>query len=257
MPKFAKRATEPNVKLQPSGRAGELGCWIASKLAMTNPWLDIAVDDYVGHMSSPDVGQSQVLKRLFGEILREVRPRSVLVLGCSTGNGFEHIDPAATSRVVGVDINPQYLQRLVERIRSPGFSLDLQCTDLSRYAFEPAAFDLVHAALVFEYVEWIRLLPRISETLRFDGVLSVVLQTPSPVTPAVTPTRFTSLGALESIFRFVDPDVLIEEAAACGLSLEWRRSEQLNAGKAFGVLAFRKVPSKSPPHPTRGAETNS
>jgi SAM-dependent methyltransferase len=224
---------------------------------MTNPWLDIAVDDYVGHMSSPDVGQSQVLKRLFGEILREVRPRSVLVLGCSTGNGFEHIDPAATSRVVGVDINPQYLQRLVERIRSPGFSLDLQCTDLSRYAFEPAAFDLVHAALVFEYVEWIRLLPRISETLRFDGVLSVVLQTPSPVTPAVTPTRFTSLGALESIFRFVDPDVLIEEAAACGLSLEWRRSEQLNAGKAFGVLAFRKVPSKSPPHPTRGAETNS
>jgi len=234
-----------------------LGRWTASTVEMINPWLDIHVDDYVGHMSSQEVGQSQVLNRLFWEILQNVRPRNVLVLGCSTGNGFEYIDPAVTSRVVGVDINPQYLQRLVERIRSPGFSLDLQCTDLSQYAFEPAAFDLVHAALVFEYVEWIRLLPRISETLRFDGVLSVVLQTPSPVTPAVTPTRFTSLGALESIFRFVDPDVLIEEAAACGLSLEWRRSEQLNAGKAFGVLAFRKVPSKSPPHPTRGAETNS
>jgi SAM-dependent methyltransferase len=223
---------------------------------MINPWLDIPVDDYVGHMSSPDVGQSQVLNRLFREILRNVRPRNLLVLGCSTGNGFEHIDPAVTCRVVGVDINPQYLQRLVDRFQSPGFSLDAQCTDLSRYAFEPAAFDLVHAALVFEYAEWSRLLPRIADTLRFDGALSVVLQTPSPVSPAVTPTRFTSLGALESIFRFVDPDALIEEAATCGLPLEWRRSEELNAGKAFAVLGFRKMRSKRPQHLTRGADTN-
>ena len=223
---------------------------------MINPWLDIHVDDYVGHMSSQEVGQSQVLNRLFWEILQNVRPRNVLVLGCSTGNGFEYIDPAVTSRVVGVDINPQYLQRLVERIRSPGFSLDLQCTDLSQYAFEPAAFDLVHAALVFEYVEWSRLLPRIADTLRFDGVLSVVLQTPSPVSPAVTPTRFTSLAALESIFGFVDPDAFIAEAAACGLPLERRRSEQLNAGKAFAVLGFRKMRSKRLQHPTRDAGTN-
>jgi SAM-dependent methyltransferase len=223
---------------------------------MANPWLDIAVDEYVGHMASPDVGQYQVLNRLFGEILRDVRPRNVLVLGCSTGNGFEHIDPAVTSRVVGVDINPQYLQRLVERFRYPAFSLDLRCTDLCRYAVEAAAFDLVHAALVFEYIEWSRLLPRIAETLKFDGVLSVVLQIPSRVSPAVTPTRFTSLGALESVFRFVDPDRLIAEAAECGLPLGRRRSEQLNAGKAFAVLAFRKVRSNGPLQPTSGAETN-
>jgi len=210
---------------------------------MTNPWLNIAVDDYVGHMASPDVGQHQVLNRLFGEILRTVSPRNVLVLGCSTGNGFEHIDPAVTSRVVGVDINPQYLERLVERFRNRTVSLELRCTDLCQYAFEAAAFDLVHAALVFEYIEWSRLVPRIAETLTFDGVVSVVLQIPSQVSPAVTPTRFTSLRALESVFRFVAPDGLIAEAAACGLPLEWRRCEQLNAGKAFAVLGFRKVRS--------------
>jgi SAM-dependent methyltransferase len=221
---------------------------------MTNPWLDIPVDDYVGHMACADVGQYHVLNRLFGEVLRHARPRSVLVLGCSNGNGLEHIDPAVTSRVVGVDINPKYLQRLVERFRDPAFSLEVRCTDLSRDALGAAAFDLVHAALVFEYIEWSRLLPRIAETLRVDGVLSVVLQIPSPVSPAVTPTRFTSLGALESIFRFVDPDGLIAEAAACGLSLDWRRSEPLNAGKAFAVMGFRKSRYNRPLQPTRGAE---
>ena len=207
---------------------------------MTNPWLDIAVDDYVGHMASPDVGQYQVLNRLLGEILRTVRPRNVLVLGCSTGNGFEHIDPAVTSRVVGVDINSAYLQRLVERLPHPAFRLELQCTDLAECAFEAEAFDLVHAPLVFEYVEWPRLLPRIVGTLKSDGVLSVVLQLPSRLSAAVTLTRFTSLQALESVFRFVEPAEFIAAAAECGLPLEWRRSEQLNAGKAFAVLGFRK-----------------
>jgi SAM-dependent methyltransferase len=213
---------------------------------MTNPWLDIPVDDYVGHMASPDVGQHHVLNRLFGEVLRNARPRNVLVLGCSTGNGFEHIDPAVTSRVVGLDINPQFLRRLVERFPNPAFSLDVRCADLSRCALEAAAFDLVHAALVFEYIESSPLLPRIAETLRVDGVLSVVLQVPSPISRAVTPTRFMSLGALESIFRFVDPDGLIAEAGASGLPLEWRRSERLNAGKAFAVMGFRKMRSTSP-----------
>jgi len=96
---------------------------------MTNPWLSIAVDDYVGHMASPAVGQHQVLNRLFGAMLRNVRPRTVLVLGCSTGNGFEHVDPAVTCRVVGVDINPEYLQRLAERFRCPTFRLDLRCSE--------------------------------------------------------------------------------------------------------------------------------
>jgi SAM-dependent methyltransferase len=208
---------------------------------MNNPWLDIAVDDYVGHMASPDVGQHQVLNRLFGEVLRNVRPRNVLVLGCSTGNGFEHIDPAVTSRVVGVDINPQYLQRLVEQFPNPAFNLEVRCTDLSDCAFEAAAFDLVHSALVFEYIEWPRLLPRLVQALAFHAVLSVVLQIPSHVSPAVTPTRFTSLRALESVFRFVDRDGLIREAAESGLRLEWHRSVQLKAGKTFAVLGFRKT----------------
>jgi len=206
---------------------------------MSNPWLTIPADEYVGHMSSPEVGQYQVLNGLLRDALGSIRPRSLLVLGCAMGNGFEHIDPGVTSRVVGVDINPGYLQRLVERFPHPAFALDVRCYDLAAYAFEPRAFDLVHAALVFEYVEWSLLLPRVVGALRPRGMLSVVLQRPSQATPAVTPTRFTRLRSLESIFRFVEPDDLAADAIALGLHLESRRTERLESGKAFEVLRFR------------------
>jgi hypothetical protein len=65
---------------------------------MTNPWLDIPEADYVGHMTSPAVGQRPVLGRLMGEVLETVRPNVVLVLGCSTGNGLEYVNLAVTSR---------------------------------------------------------------------------------------------------------------------------------------------------------------
>lgn len=207
---------------------------------MRNPWLDIPAEDYVGHMSSPEVAQYQVLNGLLRDTLESIRPRSLLVLGCSTGNGFEHVDSRVTSRVVGVDINPVYLQRLVERFQHPSFDLDVQCADLVSYGFEPGAFDLVHAALVFEYVEWSLLLPRMVGTLRPRGALSVVLQLPSPATPAVTPTGFTSLRSLESVFRFVEPDVFVARATALGLHLESQRTERLKSAKAFEVLRLRR-----------------
>lgn len=205
-----------------------------------NPWLDVSEADYVGHMSSPAVNQRSVLSRLLCDALEGSLPRAVLVLGCSTGNGFEHVDAAVTRRVTGVDVNPAYLQRLRERFPNPAFALDVQCADLGDYAFEPAAFDLVHAGLVLEYLEWPRLLPRLAETLRPGGTFSVVLQRRSVSSPPVTPTEFTSLRSLESLFRFVEPDVLVARARDAGLELKHRRTEPLQSAKAFEVLRFVK-----------------
>src|SRR5262245_57722996 len=137
---------------------------------MRNPWLDIPESDYVAHMSSPMVDQRPVLNRLLRDVLETVRPRTLLVLGCSTGNGLEHVDREVTSRVTVVDVNPAYLRRLAERFPNPDFELEIRCADLIDCAFEPEAFDLVHAALVLEYVEWSSLLPRLGVTLAPRGI---------------------------------------------------------------------------------------
>ena len=205
-----------------------------------NPWLQISEADYVGHMSSPEVGQRAVLNRLLREALEEVRPKTLLVLGCSNGNGLEHVDAAITARVVVVDINPQFLFRLSERFEGSRFVLDVRCRDVADMELEQDAFDLVHAGLLFEYVNWRIVLPHIATALRRGGVLSVVLQTPSAASPAVTPTAFTSLRALESHFRFVEPSALLEAAHQGGLNLHRRHSEALPSGKSFEVMHFMK-----------------
>jgi trans-aconitate methyltransferase len=184
---------------------------------MRNPWLDIPEVDYVGHMSSPMVNQRPVLNRLLGDALGSVRPRTLLVLGCSTGNGLEHVNPEVTSRVTVVDVNPAYLLRLAERFPNPGFELDVQCADLADAVLEREVFDLVHAALVLEYVEWPQLLPRVAAALKSGGVLSVVLQLPSPSSPAVTPTTFVSLQSVESLFALSNRGRPLKRHVARGL----------------------------------------
>ena len=203
---------------------------------MTNPWLGIPADDYVGHMSYPTVNQRPVLNRLMREALEDVRPRNCLVLGCSTGNGLENVDPAVTRRVGVVDINAVYLQHLADRFPNPDFDLQIQCSDLNETVLETNAFDLIHAALVFEYVEWRPLVPRLAPALTTRGVLNVVLQLPSATNPAVTPTMFTSLLSLEPLFRFVNPDDLLSTARAAGLTLDLRRTVPLAGGKSFELL---------------------
>jgi hypothetical protein len=76
---------------------------------MSNPWLGIPLGDYEGHMGSAEVGQLPVLAELFKCALDHCRPKSVAVLGVAGGNGLEQIDCSITKRIVGVDINRQYI----------------------------------------------------------------------------------------------------------------------------------------------------
>ena len=78
------------------------------------------------------------------------RPESVAVLGIAGGNGLHNVDPTITKRVVGLDVNPSYLEAVRSRY-APKCDLELHCVDLAeqRVGLEPV--QLVHAALVFEH----------------------------------------------------------------------------------------------------------
>lgn len=213
---------------------------------MGNPWLDIPSSEYIGHMGSAEVAQLPVLNRLVRDVLATARPRNVLLLGCSTGNGLEHVDPAVTRRVSGIDINPQYLRELAGRFSAPGFQLDLHAADVATYPFAREEFDLVHAALLFEYVEWPRLVPRLADALCRLGLLSIVLQSPSDVARPVFPTKYRSIRRLESLFQLVDPLAVVDRASDAGLYLRRAWIEPLRSGKAFTVLHFTKTPDLNP-----------
>lgn len=212
---------------------------------MDNPWIHITENDYIGHMNSPEVRQRPVLNTIFRNELRATCPGSLLILGCSTGNGLEHIDPDTTQRIDCVEINPVFVQRMKERFHYLHDSLTVHCADVNGFHFDPARYNLVFASLIFEYVDWRILIPRISESIVPEGFLSVVIQLRSESTPAVTPTRYKSLLALEPIFQFVDSDELVEKARLLNLIPISRTTESLPSDKAFEVFRFSKRRSHS------------
>src|SRR5690554_803950 len=120
--------------------------------SMKNPWLQIPACDYEAHMALPEVAQAQALNQLMASVMKEYTPQSLAVIGCTTGNGFEHIDHTYTHRVVGIDINAAYLSVLKARFTDKIPHLELIEADITApdFGFDPVA--MVFAALVFEYV---------------------------------------------------------------------------------------------------------
>ncbi|MBI5464431.1 MAG: class I SAM-dependent methyltransferase, partial [Ignavibacteriales bacterium] len=118
-----------------------------------NPWLRISAADYEGHMGSPNVGQLTFLNESFKSVLAERKPKSILVVGCTTGNGFEHIDYTVAERIAAVDINDSYLAILRERFGKHGDKIETICSDITSCRFYPESFDLIHCALLYEYVD--------------------------------------------------------------------------------------------------------
>jgi hypothetical protein len=203
-----------------------------------NPWLTIPAADYEGHMSSPGVAQLQFLRAVFREQLTDLEPQAIAVLGCTTGNGFECIDPSVTSRVLGVDINPAYLRIAADRFadRLPG--LELACADVAHLELPPASFDLVHCALILEYVDPAVVLPGAATALRDGGALVAVLQLATASGDKVSNTPYVSLRRLEPTMRLVDPRQLSQIATAVGLCEARSDRRTLDSGKSFWVGRF-------------------
>lgn len=210
-------------------------------MKLQNPWLQIPADDYENHMSASNVGQLQVLNKIFKDVLDEFNPKSICVLGCTTGNGFEHLINRDIEKIIGIDINQNYLAECSKRFSEALPQLKLVCADLNELELQNNIFDLVHAALIFEYVDVQNLLRKISNWLTQDGILSAVFQLPSEKSNPVSDTPYHSLRSLSSIMKLIDineiENLFREENLLCIKSY----IINLLQGKKFLVMYYKKV----------------
>ncbi|MCB2211903.1 class I SAM-dependent methyltransferase [bacterium] len=203
-------------------------------------WLKVPAADYDGHMGLESVGQTQKLSRIFADLLQQHPPKKgIAVLGCATGNGFEHIPNDKMVRVVGVDVNLNYLHLLKERHGERLRWLETQCCDVLRCQFPEQAFDHIHAALLFEYTDPKAVLEKVRQWLTDSGVLSVVLQHPSKAVGTVSDSPFPGVKILHDVITLVPPDEFIALAEGAGLTMQSREHVPLPQGKAFEVLVFK------------------
>lgn len=160
------------------------------------------------------------------------------MLGCTTGNGFEHIIPAITKKITGIDLNENYLKILRERFEEKLPGIELICADINDVDLTPESFDVIYAALIFEYVETQKVLENISRSLKKNGKLVAVLQIKNENMSAVSETPFQSLKLLSQCFNYAEPDTFSNLTRQAGLTKEKSYEFDLKTGKKFFVGVF-------------------
>lgn len=205
---------------------------------MTNPWLTIPLQDYEGHMASPDVGQADMLANEFGVLLAEHSPSSVALIGCAGGNGFTQAADVGVGRLVGIDINPQYVADAHARFADQIPGLETYCADIEQPLPQIARVALVYAALVFEYVDISKAMLSLRELCLPGGWLATLLQLPKEGAASVSSSRFTTLQDLSSIMRLVPPEQLRSVAEHVGFKFWSETTISLPSGKQFCLQLF-------------------
>ena len=200
-------------------------------------WLHIPLADYEAHMAA--VGQSELLRRFFSAVYLRYRPRRLAVLGCTGGADLELIDPSFTQVAVGVDLNPAYIDAARVRLSAVRPQPTLIAADVLEVDLPPGEFDLIHAALLLEYVDPVAILRRVSEWLAPGGVCSILIQAPGPHVPAASRTGYDTLQGLADEMRLWSAAEVIGWAQAAELRLVEHR--HVRAGeKSFAWLVLRR-----------------
>ena len=211
---------------------------------MSNPWLVVPLADYEGHMALPGIEQAQLLSDIFSGVLEQFSPRSVAVIGCAGGNGFDRI-PSSISRVVGVDLNPHFIAETETRFRGRLKNLELVVGDIQSHEVSFAPVDLMFLGLVLEYVDVETVIARTPSMLTANGHLATVLQLPSVSHRQVSPSPFPTVQALGELAHLVPPSRLQNAAETQGYVQLESRNVASKGGKQFQLQVFAMPPNPS------------
>jgi SAM-dependent methyltransferase len=205
---------------------------------MRTPWLDIPLTDYERHMALPQVGQAQLVADQLAALVANHRPSSVAIVGCAGGNGFERLGSAGVERIVGLDINPRYIEAARKRFATSLPALELITADIQSSARLFEAVDFIYAALLFEYVDPMRAMISLRRHCRTGGVLATVIQLPHESLGAVSPSPYVSLQALASTLRLVAAEELRVHAEQAGFRQTACSRLVSPGGKEFALQTF-------------------
>ena len=191
-------------------------------------------------MSLPSVGQARLIADELDALLKRHSPASIAIIGCAGGNGFDCVVGTAVGRVVGLDLNPQYIEQARARYerRIPGLELYIADIQTSDELFDPV--DLIYVALVLEYVDLARTMRVLRCHCKPNGVLAVLSQLPHDSIAHVSPSPYTSLQLLAPAMRLISQEGLQRQARVAGFTHEHSRTIVSAAGKRFCINEFRQ-----------------
>lgn len=107
--------------------------------------------------------------------LPDLSGKSVLCVGCGTGEECEYLRKQGAERVVGIDIS----SKLIERAKQDYPNLEFHVMDMEKIEFQKECFDYIYSSLTLHYVkDWTKPLAEIRKVLKSGGTFLFSTQHP-------------------------------------------------------------------------------
>ena len=213
-----------------------------------NPWHNITVENYVNHMLHPNVAQLQMLNRIIKQQIGLIPPDKrgesiVAILGITEGNGLEHIETHGISKVIGIDINKNFLNFCQKKYGYLKNALVLQQIDLvtqKDIAVDVLGeSDLIITNLVIEHIHLEHFIAIIKELPRHGQRVSCVIQI-NPDGAIASKSGFEhTFSDVVTLVEEVDEFDLILQMKSIHFFLEEKFTYTLPNGKIFLRLDFK------------------
>jgi len=204
-----------------------------------NPWCNVPLDIYEGHMSQTEVAQLQSLNALMKSQLQTYPAARIAILGVAGGNGLEHVPPTVET-VYGVDVNSDYLKVCSERFGNQlGSRLKLFALDLREEAAEIPKVDLIAADLLIEYVGTAQFCKKACEAE--PQIVTCVIQESAQSTFVSKSTYAAALEEIGDLHQDIGSDELIAEFQKYSYRLILSENMELPQGKRLHRMDFSKI----------------
>lgn len=131
-------------------------------------WYNQHADDYTRHVRDPNdsIYHSLYEKPAMYGLLPNLHSKSVLSLGCGSGEDCHYLASQGANEVVGIDIS----EGLVKIAKESYPECQFQVMDMEQLAFADNSFDFAYSSLAIHYIEdWHQVFKEVYRVLRPDS----------------------------------------------------------------------------------------
>ncbi|MBR5516752.1 MAG: methyltransferase type 11 [Firmicutes bacterium] len=205
---------------------------------MSNPWKDIKLSDYEGHMNLESVKQLPVLRLILKSQLESYPVDSAMIIGVAGGAGLEHIQPGQLKKLYGVDINEEFLKECDFRYANLKPMLELINCDLMDENCSLPTADMMICNLVAEYIGYDSVLNTIEKVT--PKYVSYVIQVNMNNNFVSDSPYLKAFVRLDEVHCLMEEEVLSEKMDSIGFQLINKGIEDLPNGKLLIRLDFQR-----------------
>ncbi len=133
--------------------------------ARSKQWYESNADSYTKHVRDKDDSPYHSLyeKPAMYSLLPDLEGKTVLSLGCGSGEDCDHLLSLGAGKVIGIDLSTN----LIKVAKESYPACEFRVMDMEKLDFPDSSFDFVYSSLAIHYIEdWHKVLSEVRRVLK-------------------------------------------------------------------------------------------